>query len=54
MDKSVKTSWKKKMQIKNEKKSAKECEQEIKVAKQQIIEVFLSIMNSNLNQMVLI
>ncbi|CAG2105941.1 unnamed protein product [Medioppia subpectinata] len=38
MDKSVKTSWQKKMQIKNDKKIVKLYEQEIKDAKQQEIE----------------
>jgi hypothetical protein len=39
LDKSVKTSWKKKMQLKAQRKAAKEYEGEIKAAKQQIIEV---------------
>ena len=46
MDKSVKTSWKKKMDLKNETKVAKQYEQGIKAAKQQIIEVFISIVDS--------
>jgi hypothetical protein len=39
LDKSVKTSWKEKMQLKAQRKAAKEYEGEIKAAKQQIIEV---------------
>jgi hypothetical protein len=39
LDKSVKTSWKKKMQLKADTKAAKEYEGQIKAAKQQIIEV---------------
>jgi len=41
MDKSTKTSWQKKMQIKNDKKIVKLYEQEIKDAKQQEIEVYV-------------
>jgi len=41
MDKSVKTSWQKKMQIKNERQLAKQCEQEIKDSKQAMIEVLI-------------
>ena len=39
MEKSVKTSWKKKMELKNERRNAREYEQEIKAAKQKLIEV---------------
>ena len=45
MDKAVKTSWKRKMEIKNEMKAVKQLEEQIKAAKQQVIEVFVSTVN---------